>query len=154
MFRKILVPTDGSELSQQAVAAAVSFAREVGAKIAFLYAKPDFAASFYGESALMQAAAPELLYEITERQAQDILSKATAMATAADVSSVTFAETTSKPYEAMIAVAKREHCDLIIMASHGRSGVGGVLLGSETHKVLTHCGLPVLVYRKSSEAMK
>jgi len=51
------------------------------------------------------------------------------------------------PYEAIIEVAEREGCDLIMMASHGRSGIKGLLLGSETHKVLTHCRIPVLVYR-------
>lgn len=147
MFRNFLVPTDGSELSQRAIKAAVSFAKEIGASITFLYAKPDYEASLYGESALVQVAAPELLYEMTERQAQDILARATAMASAAEVPSVAFSEIAEKPYEAIIATAEREGCDLILIASHGRSGVSRVLLGSETHKVLTHCKLPVLVYR-------
>lgn len=147
MFRNFLVPTDGSELSERAIVAAVSFAKESGAKITFLHAKPDYAASLYGESALVQVAAPELLYEMTERRARDILSKASAIATAAGVPSVSFSETADKPYEAIIATAKRENCDLILIASHGRGGVSGVLLGSETHKVLAHCKLPVLVYR-------
>lgn len=147
MFRNFLVPTDGSALSQRAVEAAVSLAREVGARLTFLYAKPDYEASLYGEAALVQAAAPELLYELIERQAQDILATATAMATAAGVPSLAFAATADKPYQAMIATAEREACDLIVIASHGRGGVGSVLLGSETQKLLAHCKLPVLVYR-------
>lgn len=147
MFHNLLVPTDGSDLSQRAIEAAVSFAKEGGARITFFYAKPDYAASIYGEFELMEAAAPNLLYELTELRAQKILSRATAVAIAAGVPSVAFTETADKPYEAIIAAAKREACDLILMASHGRGGVSGVLLGSETHKVLTHCELPVLVYR-------
>ena len=147
MFRKFLVPTDGSTLSQGAVEAAVAFALEVGAELVFLNVKPDYAASLYGESALVEVAAPELLYNMTERQAQQILAEATAAADAAGVRSASLSDTSDKPHMAIIAVAEREQCDLILMASHGRGGVSGVLLGSVTQKVLTHCTLPVLVYR-------
>lgn len=147
MFRKLLVPTDGSDLSQSAVAAAVAFAREVGARIIFLNSKPDYGASLYGESALVEVAAPQLLYEMTERRAQEILAKAVALADAADVPNVALAEIADSPYAAIISVAEREGCDLILMASHGRRGMSGVLLGSVTQKVLTHCKLPVMVYR-------
>lgn len=147
MFRKFLVPTDGSELSQVTIKAAVAFAREIGAQLSFLYVKPDYAASLYGESALVEAAAPQLLYDMTERRAQEILAKAAAVADAAGVPSACFSETADKTYVAIIATAEREACDLILMASNGRGGVSGVLLGSVTQKVLTHCKLPVLVYR-------
>ena len=147
MFRKLLVPTDGSDLSQSAVAAAVTFAREVGAKIIFLNVKPDYDASLYGESALVEVAAPQLLYTMTERRAHEILAKAAALADAADVPNVALAEIDDRPYAAIISAAEREGCDLILMASHGRGGMSGVLLGSVTQKVLTHCKLPVLVYR-------
>lgn len=147
MYRKLLVPTDGSDLSQRAVVAAVALAKEQRAQIAFLYAKPDYQASIYGEAALMEAAAPKLFYAVTEVQAQDILARASSVASAADVPSVSLSVTADKPHEAIIATAEREACDLIVIASHGRSGVSSVLLGSVTLKVLAHCKLPVLVYR-------
>ena len=147
MFRKFLVPTDGSDLSQRAIMVAVAFAGEVGARISFVHVKPDYEASLYGESALMEVAAPELLYDMTQRRAQEILGQAVALAQAAGVACEAFAVSSDKPYAAIIATAEREACDLILMASHGRGGMSGVLLGSVTQKVLTHCKLPVLVYR-------
>lgn len=147
MFKHILVPTDGSELSADTVSKAVNFARETGAKITFFYAKPDYPVAFYGEGALIDPTTPEKFAAMADKQAQDILSAAQKVAAAAGVPCAGDSSTSDVPYEAIIAAATDKGCDLIFMASHGRRGLSGLLLGSETQKVLTHSKTPVLVYR-------
>ena len=147
MFKHILVPTDGSELSADTVKRAVSFAQDAKAKITFFFAKPDYPVSFYGEGALIDPTTPEKFAEMAEKQARDILSKCEAIATEAGVAATSVTATSEIPYEAIIEAAQNTGCDLIFMASHGRRGFSGLLLGSETQKVLTHSTIPVLVYR-------
>lgn len=147
MFKHLLVPTDGSELSDGAVERAVAFAREAGARITFFYAKPDFPVSFYGEGALVDPMTPERFAEMAEMQAQEILAKSVRESKASGVECDTITEVSDTPYEAIIKAADERGCDLIFMASHGRRGLTGLLLGSETQKVLTHSDIPVLVYR-------
>ncbi len=147
MFRHFLVPTDGSQLSQKATRKAVDLAKEVAAKITFFFAKPDYPVAFYGEGALIDPTTPEKFAEIADRQAQDILSQAEAIAHEAGVDCSSFSEVSDVPYQAIIKASEVAGCDLIFMASHGRRGISGLLLGSETQKVLTHSQTPVLVYR-------
>jgi len=147
MFKHILVPTDGSALSTDTVQRAVAFAREAGARITFFYAKPDYPVAFYGEGALIDPTTPEKFAAMAETQAGEILAAAQAIAAAAGVPSATASATSDIPYEAIIDAAAAGACDLIFMASHGRRGLSGLLLGSETQKVLTHSKVPVLVYR-------
>ncbi len=147
MFKHILVPTDGSTLSTGTAKKAVDFARETGAKITFFYAKPDYPVAFYGEGALIDPTTPEKFAEMAEKQAREILDAAQALAAAAGVPCATTAATSDAPYQAIIDAAAANGCDLIFMASHGRRGLSGLLLGSETQKVLTHSKVPVLVYR-------
>lgn len=147
MFKHILVPTDGSQLSTDATAKAIGFAKEAGAKITFFFAKPDYPVAFYGEGALIDPTTPEKFAEMAERQALDILAQCEALAQAAGVACASLATVSDVPYEAIIDAAKSAGCDLIFMASHGRRGITGLLLGSETQKVLTHSTIPVLVYR-------
>ncbi|MCX7897742.1 MAG: universal stress protein [Rhodocyclaceae bacterium] len=147
MFKHILVPTDGSSLSHEAVVRAVDFAREIGAKITFFYAQPEFPVAFYGEGAFIDTTTPEKFAEMTEQQAQSILSPCLALAQQVGVACDAATSVSDAPYEAIIETATQRGCDLIFMASHGRRGLGGLLLGSETQKVLTHTKIPVLVYR-------
>ncbi len=147
MFKHILVPTDGSALSTDTVSKAVEFAREISARITFFYAKPEYPVSFYGEGALIDPTTPEKFAELADDQAQTLLSAAESQAKAREVPSSGLAITSDVPYEAIIAAATQAGCDLIFMASHGRRGISGLLLGSETQKVLTHSTIPVLVYR-------
>jgi nucleotide-binding universal stress UspA family protein len=147
MFKNILVPTDGSELSNATVTRAVTFAREAGAKITFFYAQPDFPMPIYGEGALIDPTTPEQFSRAAASEAAMILEKSMAAATAAGVTSTSDTMVSEIPYEAIIESANRNSCDLIFMASHGRRGLSGFLLGSETQKVLTHSKIPVLVYR-------
>lgn len=147
MFKHILVPTDGSQLSLETVKRAVTFAREAGAKITFFFAKSDYPVAFYGEGALIDPTTPEKFAEIADRQAQEILANASAVAKEAGVPSANTDSVSDLPYQAIIDAANNAGCDLIFMASHGRRGLSGLLLGSETQKVLTHSTIPVLVYR-------
>lgn len=147
MFKHILVPTDGSALSDSTVARAVSFAKETGARITFFYSQPDFPMPIYGEGALIDPTTPEQFAKSAASEAEAILSKARGAAEAAGVACDSDTAVNEVPYEAIIDAADRHGCDLIFMASHGRRGISSLLLGSETNKVLTHSKIPVLVYR-------
>ncbi len=147
MFKHLLVPTDGSPLSQDAVARAVSFAREAGARITFFYAKPEAPAAYLGLGAISNPHLTQELHERLDRAAHDILATAQQLAQAAGVDCQQLALVGDRPYELIIQAAESSGCDLIFMASHGRRGVTALLLGSETQQVLTHSKIPVLVYR-------
>ncbi|BAO28652.1 universal stress protein [Sulfuritalea hydrogenivorans] len=147
MFKHILVPTDGSQLSSDTSRRAIAFAKETGAKVTFFFAKPDYPVAFYGEGALIDPTTPEKFAEMAEQQAKEILSAHEAEAKAAGVACAGTSAVSDIPYEAIIAAAEQAGADLIFMASHGRRGISGLLLGSETQKVLTHSKIPVLVYR-------
>jgi len=147
MFKHVLVPTDGSPLSQSTVARAIAFAKDAGARITFFYAQPDFPMPIYGEGALIDPTTPEQFARSAAEEARRILDLAKSAADAAGVAADTDTVVNEVPYEAVIDAAERHGCDLIFMASHGRRGIAGLLLGSETQKVLTHTTIPVLVYR-------
>ena len=147
MFKHLLVPTDGSELSESTVRRAISFAKDAGAKITFFYAQPDFPMPIYGEGALIDPTTPEQFARASALEAEEILSRAKAAAEAEGVTVATDTTVNEVPYEAIIDASSRHGCDLIFMASHGRRGIASLLLGSETNKVLTHSTVPVLVYR-------
>jgi nucleotide-binding universal stress UspA family protein len=147
MFKHFLVPTDGSQLSVETVKRAVALAKEVDARITFFFAKPDYPVAFYGEGVLIDPTTPEKFAEMADRQADAILDQAMTLAQDAGVTATTSASVSDVPYQAIIDAAANAGCDLIFMASHGRRGISGLLLGSETQKVLTHSTVPVLVYR-------
>ena len=147
MFKHLLVPTDGSQLSEDTARRAVSFAREAGARITAFFAKPEFPVTYYGEGALIDSTTPERFAELSDQQAQQILGFVENLCRDAAVPCSTMTLISDVPYEAIIEAATQCDCDLIFMSSHGRRGLSGLLLGSETHKVLTHTKIPVLVYR-------
>ena len=147
MFKHILVPTDGSQLSSDTAKRAIAFAKETGAKVTFFFAKPDYPVAFYGEGALIDPTTPDKFAEMAEQQAKEILATHEAAAKVEGVICATVSSVSDIPYEAIIAAAEQVGADLIFMASHGRRGISGLLLGSETQKVLTHSKIPVLVYR-------
>jgi nucleotide-binding universal stress UspA family protein len=144
MFRKILVPTDGSELSVRAIDGAVKMAQRLGAKIVGVTVVEPYAYATLSEYR------PEAFEEYEARVAQNAserLAKLEAVAKSASVEVETTIAKSFSPFEAIIDTAQRHACDVIFMASHGRKGLSAVLLGSETQKVLTHSNIPVLVYR-------
>lgn len=147
MFKHILVPTDGSDLSKETARRAVAFAKDVGARITAFFAKPEYPVSYYGEGALIDPTTPEKFAELAEQQAQQTLAFVAELGAEEGVAVGTLSLTSDIPYQAIIDAATRAGCDLIFMASHGRRGFSALLLGSETNKVLTHSKIPVLVYR-------
>jgi nucleotide-binding universal stress UspA family protein len=146
MYQHILLPTDGSELSQRAVNLGVAFAREIGAKVTGLHAARHFyhLVDHYGEISAETLATYD---ENAKEQAKGIIKFAEDTAKSAKVPFEGLTVMSESPYEAIIDTAEKQGCDLIFMASHGRRGLQGLLLGSETLKVLTHCKIPVLVCR-------
>jgi nucleotide-binding universal stress UspA family protein len=145
MFKHILLPTDGSELSAAAIRQGVRFAKSIGAKVTGLCVMPLQHPFFYETeipmAALEQAA--KRCKELAETHLAAIEKEAQETGVACEV----VYEQSDSPYEVIIRVADQKGCDLIMMASHGRRGVGALLIGSETQKVLTHSKIPVLVYR-------
>jgi len=144
MIARILVATDGSELSRKAIDAAVDLAHGLGAALVGFTAVPAYPYANVGEIQ------PGDYSEFQARAGAVANTRLAAVVTAARAAGVpcstTMAET-ALPWRAIIDAAHRNNCDLIVMASHGRAGVSGVVLGSETQRVLTHATLPVLVVR-------
>ena len=149
MYNSILVPTDGSEFSDAAVREAAKLAEVLGSKLVLFYAVPYY---YYPLPALTDAPyrPGEMDQERTpkamEAEAEEVLASAARHVNLAVTVERQYAVSNS-PYEAIIEAAKKFQCELIVMGSHGRSGLSGVLLGSETRKVLTHSTIPVLVVR-------
>jgi nucleotide-binding universal stress UspA family protein len=144
MYKRILVPTDGSEITAKAVDTAISLARLTGAELYALAVKEPFPYSAISE---MQPTPPQEFYDEQEVIAGQRVKGVLAAAKAASVVVHGHTVEAVSPWEAIIDFAKAQECDLIVMASHGRRGFSALLLGSETQKVLTHGSLPVLVVR-------
>lgn len=148
MFKRILVPTDGSKLSEEMAVHALELARQLAAEVVFFFATTPSVPDFYGgEGMLIDQASPEELDEAERRRARNVLSALEALAKAAGVPCRSKTVKSDPVFQAIIDVAGQEGCDLICMASHGRRGVRALILGSETQRVLTHSKIPVLVYR-------
>ena len=145
MFKHILLPSDGSPVSDAAVKKGIAFARETGARITAIYVIPEF--HIVAIDPLMVIDTREEYVKDCEAHASRILSAIEAETREQGVSCQTLFLTSDHPHEAIIETARGKECDLICMASHGRKGMKGLLLGSETQKVLTHSQIPVLVYR-------
>jgi nucleotide-binding universal stress UspA family protein len=156
MFRHLLVPTDGSDLSDGTIRRAVSFAREAGASITFLHVLANLAmppqGSLYGDPVLLDPTVVAKFSQAERSYADELLERARALAEQAGVRCDTAVGDHPVVYEAIIEAATSHGCDLIFMASHGRRGLAGLLLGSETQQVLTHTDLPVLVFRRPEPA--
>ncbi|HUN92426.1 MAG TPA: universal stress protein [Burkholderiaceae bacterium] len=144
MFRKILLPTDGSELSLKALEGAVEMASRLGAKIVGMTVVEPYAYASISEYR------PESMDDFVARTERTVRARLQRIEEAARSAGVDYETTHAEsfaPYEGIIETAHRMGCDVIFMASHGRHGIASVLLGSETQKVLTHSDVPVLVYR-------
>ncbi len=150
MYTNILVPTDGSKLSEKAVAHAVKFAQATGAKLTALYVMPEFhmrPTSGYNLPDSMLAPLRESFDKDTREKSQKIIDQACSKASAGGVACTGVLVSSESPFDAIIKQAAKSKSDLILMASHGRRGLDAILLGSETQKVLTHSKIPVLVVR-------
>ena len=147
MFKHILVPTDGSRLSVKAAKQAAKLAKALGARITGFYAAPDVGSTYYGDGYILRAPSAKAQAEFSQEQTRKCLSVIEVEAEVEKVPCEVFHVVVDSPYEAIIDAAKKKKCDLIFMASHGRRGLSGLVLGSETQKVLIHCKIPVLVCR-------
>ena len=147
MYRRILIPTDGSAISRKAVKHGVALAKSLGATVVGFFSPEDYRAIMYTE--YMPAAL--LSQDEFESQAKKAADKQLALVQkAAEAAGVKFESSwmiSIAPWEAIIEAAHKKKCDLICMGSHGRTGLAGLVLGSTTTKVLTHTKVPVLVTR-------
>jgi nucleotide-binding universal stress UspA family protein len=151
MYKSILLPIDGSQLSLRAAQHGIELAKALNARVTVVMVTTPWATQFAREPAVVipGVVVPETDYDLrTEHAACNCLRVVTDEARSADVPSKALHVRHRDPYVAILDATRREGCDLIVMASHGRRGLTGLLLGSETVKVLTHSGIPVLVYRR------
>jgi nucleotide-binding universal stress UspA family protein len=154
MYKHILVPTDGSDLSALAVKGAVGLAKALGAKITGLHVMPEFTVPSYGEFPVYGDWSEEEFIKETKQEADKLLDAVKAEAQRAGVAGEVVAVRAGQPFHSIVDVAQERGCDLIFMASHGRRGLSALLLGSEAQKVLTHSKIPVLVHRSDTSEHK
>ena len=153
MIRHILIPSDGSKRSENAIKHGVKLAKVLGAKVTGVHVIPPFHSFTYRSQMLVSyhvalSEDSEVEYKReTSECAKKILESIKRAASAERVLCDTIQVTDNQPFKAILEVAKKKGCDLIVMASHGHGEISSVLLGSETQKVLTHSQIPVLIYR-------
>ena len=147
MFKNILVPTDGSELSRKAIKQAVQFAREQNARVTGLHVVPPYEPDVREEFSVRNFVSPQEYASRAANIASKHLKVLERAAKASGVPCETFHAASSFPYDEIVRAAKQKKCDLIYMASHGRRGISRLLLGSETSKVLAHTKVTVVVCR-------
>ena len=146
MYRNILIATDGSTLAEKAVSHGLGLAKSVGAKVTAVCVETPFNVFAVPESRIRQMSEEFAQHNAAiKRHASKVLGDVAEAAKKAGVSCDTVQREDEQPYQAIIKTAKEKGCDAIIMASHGRSGISAVLLGSVTNKVLTHTDIPVVV---------
>jgi nucleotide-binding universal stress UspA family protein len=146
MFKHILIPTDGSDLSQNAVRMGVELAKFHGARVTGVHAMPDYHLMIAYEGAF-DPVTEERIEKEARARAESYLEFIRKTAASASVACECVLETSDHPYEAILKTAASRGCDLILLHSHGRKGLAAVLLGSETRKVLTYSKIPVMVVR-------
>ena len=144
MYQRILVPTDGSDISRKAVSHAIALARSVGARLYTVCVRDPFP---YAAVSEIQAISPQEFLDAQEQIARMRVAAVGDECKAAGMTCEAHVVEAEHPWEAIIDQARQHGCDLIVMASHGRRGVSALLLGSETQKVLTHTTIPVLIVR-------
>jgi len=145
VYRHLLVPIDGTDLSVEVVGNAVALARPLGARITFFHASEDHAASLRGEADAVRLTSRENFDYAFSGRPRELLAKAEAAARAFGVSCTSLHAVSDKPAQAIVGAAREAGCDLIFMASHGGRGRLGMAYSSETFDVLMNAGLPVLV---------
>lgn len=146
MYKHLLIPVDGSELSEKALAQGLDLAKALAARVTLLHVTPPWSSIAVGEVAVMF---PPAEYEANmAKAAKQLLDRAAASAKSVGVTTESVQVVDPQPHNAILKCAGEKGCDLIVMGSHGRRGIAGLLLGSVTQKTLTHGKIPVLVYRE------
>jgi nucleotide-binding universal stress UspA family protein len=147
MYKHILIPTDGSRLAARAAADAVKLAAALGARVTTLFVAPPATPVVYERFLPVKLVTPEVHARMIEQAAERYLGAVKKLAEAAGVRCDAVQVTGDFPAEAIVQTARQRKCDLIFIASRGHRGLAGVLLGSETQKVLAQAQIPVLVHR-------
>jgi nucleotide-binding universal stress UspA family protein len=141
VYKHILIPTDGSDLSEAAIEHGVALAKALGAKVTAVTVSEPFHASAFEPGFV--AAYKEQTMTLATKYLRVAKDAATASGVTCDVVQIE----NEQPYQAIIDTAEKRGCDVIVMASHGRRGISAIVLGSETVKVLTHSAIPIIVVR-------
>lgn len=144
MYRHLLVPIDNTDLSTITVSRAIELARTLGARITFFHALPDHATMLRGDADVVRLTSPDD-YVAYEGRAWELLAEAESAGRAQGLTCDSTCAVSDSPYRAIVAAANEASCDLIFMASHGRRSNIGMMLGSQTLKVLINTEIPVLV---------
>ena len=147
LYAHILLPTDGSSLATRGAKAGVQLAKALGAKVTVVYVGMPYASAIYGEAMVYAGPSPREHKRFSEEVAKKAFAPVVLEASRAGVDCATLLAVNSRPWEGILKTARARKCDTIVMASHGRSGLGGLFLGSETQRVLAHSKIPVLVIR-------
>ena len=147
MFKHLLLPTDGSRVARKAIRAGIRLAKELGAKVTAYYAIDAMPAYSYSDGYLLGATLRKEFDRRAREQGEKYLAEVVKAAKAAGVPCRTLMSRPATAYQGIVAAAKKQRCDVILMASHGRGELRTLLLGSVTQKVLAHSKKPVLIYR-------
>ena len=147
MFKNILIPTDGSRLSQKAAIAGVALAKSLGSKVTAFFAAPPATPIVYRDHLPVGYATPGEHEEMIKKTAAKYLGFVERAATKAGISCESVHVTSDYPEEGILKVAQKKKCDLIVMATHGQGGLRGMFIGSVTQKVLNQAKIPVMVFR-------
>jgi nucleotide-binding universal stress UspA family protein len=147
MYRHLLIATDGSRLSGKAVDHGIALAAALKARATLFYAAPEYPLPAYVDGVLHDPVSRQEYADLAARDAANACAPGHRKADAAGVPCDVVHAQSNVPWEAILTAARTSKCDAVVMGSHGRRGVSALLLGSETHKVLTHSKLPVIVVR-------
>jgi nucleotide-binding universal stress UspA family protein len=148
VYKHILIPTDGSPLATKGAKAGVKLAKALGAKVTVLFVAMPYAATIYGDAAVYYAGpSPEEHKGFSEKAAKKAFAPIETEAGKAGVACSTLLVFDWKAWDGILKAARTRRCEAIVMASHGRGGLGGLFVGSETQRVLAHSKIPVLVIR-------
>ena len=147
MFQHILVPTDGSDFSNKAVSTAARLAHALHAKLLVLHVRSPIELPHHVEGGALSHLGGKVVMQEIESEERKLLDAALAIATADGAEAETAFVAGYSSCDAIVRIAREQRCDLIVMASHGRSGLTSLLLGSETQKVLAHTTIPVMIVR-------
>lgn len=153
MYRHLLVPIDDTDRSIETVGQAVAFALALGARITFFHAQPDHASSLFGSTEVIRLVAPAEFTYVCEARTHELLAKAESAARAQGVSCDSRSSVSNAPHQAILAAAREAGCDLIFIGAHGKNSDTGMMLGSQTLKLLMHSDIPVLAAANSSPSM-
>ncbi|MBA4130424.1 MAG: universal stress protein UspA [Hyphomicrobium sp.] len=145
MYKKILLATDGSDLSEVAQSHAIALAKAFGSSVVVIYATPPWSSLVVGDAVVMYP--PDDYEQTMDAAAQKLLGKVSDAFKAAGISVEAVHNTDPQAHKAIVETAKAKGCDLIVMGSHGRHGIAGLMLGSVANKTVTHAHVPVLICR-------